>query len=142
MRLSTVATAATLAAIGGLHVAWGLGSSFPFRDHTTLADTVAGTQAVPKRAECFAVAGLLTAAATLVAGERMVPARLRRTGALGVGLVLGVRGMAGVTGNTHRLVGWDTSPTFVEHDRRYYGPLCLLLATGTLRSVCASDHGL
>jgi hypothetical protein len=138
VRSTTLLTAGTLAAIGGLHAAWGAGSTFPFEDHATLADTVAGTQAVPRRSECFAVAGLLAAAATLVAGERVVPRRLRRVGASGVALVLALRGLAGVTGRTAQLVGWETSPTFVEHDRRYYGPLCLTLAAGALYSVAVA----
>lgn len=130
MKVTSVATAGTLAAIGGLHVAWGFGSTFPFDDHTTLADTVAGTQAVPSRRSCFAIAGLLAAAAVIVSGR----SPLRRIGSAGVGLVLAVRGVSGVTGQTSRLVGWETSPTFVEIDRRRYGPLCLALSAGAWRA--------
>jgi len=35
-------TAITLFAIAGLHVAWGLGSSFPFQNREELADSVWG----------------------------------------------------------------------------------------------------
>jgi hypothetical protein len=122
-----LATAAVLAGVGGLHAAWGMGSTFPFRDHETLADTVAGKQAVPKREECFAIAGLLGTAAVMVV-------RRRRLGSLGVAAVLGLRGAAGLTGNTERLVGWKPNDHFVDIDKRVYGPLCLALSAGALTS--------
>lgn len=137
MRVATSATAGVLAGIAVLHAAWGLGSSFPFDDHATLADTVAGTDAVPDRAACFGVAGLLAMAAATVAGERLLPGRLRRIGATGVAAVLGVRGVFGLTARTSALVGRPTSPRFVELDRRFYGPLCLALACGALDSTRA-----
>jgi hypothetical protein len=55
---ATRTASATLPAIGGLHVAWGLGASWPRIDRN---------QADP--AACFAVAGFLGAAAGLVAGR-------------------------------------------------------------------------
>lgn len=140
MRCSPIAcaTASTLAVLGGLHAAWGLGSSVPFRDRAVLADTVAGTPDVPAPTACFAVAGLLASAAALVADAVPVPTPLRRVGVVGVAAVLGVRGMCGLTGRTELLVGWKPSDKFVRLDRTSYGPLCMLLAAGALTSVRGS----
>ena len=80
-----------LAGIGALHVAWGLGSSFPFRDRAALADTVVGSDAVPGRRASLAVAGLLGLAAGLVADVLPVPPTLRRVGVVGVATVLATR---------------------------------------------------
>jgi hypothetical protein len=129
------ATAATLAVLAGLHTAWGLGSSVPFRDRGVLADTVAGTPDVPVPTACFAVAGLLTSAAALVADAVPVPTTLRRVGVVGVAAVLGVRGVCGLTGRTELLVGWKPSDEFVRLDRTRYGPLCMVLAAGALTSL-------
>ncbi|HZX55858.1 MAG TPA: DUF3995 domain-containing protein, partial [Ilumatobacteraceae bacterium] len=59
--------ASVLAGIGAMHVAWGLGSTFPFAEQDDLADAVAGRPAVPSPAACNAVAGLLIVASCLVA---------------------------------------------------------------------------
>lgn len=124
------ATSAVLAGLSTLHAAWGFGSSFPFRDHTTLADTVAGARTVPRSRECFAVAGLLLTAAALVSDAVPLRADVRRLGALGVATVLGGRGILGLTGRTDTVVPWTPSDRFTRLDRRYYGPLCLALAVG------------
>lgn len=132
MRMAATATSSTLAAMAALHVGWGFGTSFPFSDRARLADSVAGTTDVPGRRECFTVAALLAGAAGLVADVIPVDGTLRRTGTVGVALVLAGRGAAGLTGNTGSIVPWTPSAHFVELDKRYYGPLCLLLAVGAL----------
>ena len=129
------ASACTMAAIAGLHAAWGFGSAFPFRDRASLADTVAGLDAVPAPPECFAVAVALTTAGALVADVLPLSVRARTTGVVGVAAILGSRGLAGVLGRTADLVPWTPSPRFVAIDRRYYGPLCLSLAAGALASL-------
>jgi hypothetical protein len=128
------ATAVVLASLSALHAAWGFGSAFPFRDHATLADTVAGTRAVPQPRACLAVAGLLLTAAAIVDDALPLRADLRRVGALGVGGVLGARGVLGVAGRTDLVVSWTPSARFVRLDRRYYGPLCLALSAGATLS--------
>jgi len=135
--VSTV-TAAALGVIGVVHVAWGLGSSFPFRDRETLADTVVGSTAVPAARESFAVAALLGIAAGLVADVLPVPRRMRRSGVVGVAGVLATRAAFGITGNTERLVAGSNSPRFVAADRRVYAPLCAALAVGALVSAARS----
>jgi len=129
-RSTSIATAGILAAIGLLHVAWGFGSSFPFRDRSTLADVVVGNDVVPGRRESLAVAGLLAVAAGLVADVVPGPRPLRRAGVSVVATVLATRAGFGFAGATGRLVPGSDSPKFVETDRRVFAPLCAALAAG------------
>jgi len=108
-------TATVLVAIAGLHVAWGMGSSYPFQSRDELADSVVGTSEVPSPMACMAVAGLLVLAAALVAGFPPLPKRVR---AIALRVVTAV-----------------DSPTFARLDKRLYSPLCLWLAAGVRRSI-------
>ena len=135
MRLVTGATAVSLAAIGALHGLWATGSTFPFPDEQTMADTVAGTTRAPGVPETVAVAGLLTAAAALVTDIAPLPRTIRRLGVGVVATVLAARGALGLAGRTDVLVPWTPSDRFVELDRRYYSPLCLALAAGAAVSL-------
>jgi hypothetical protein len=138
VRRTSVGTALALAAIGALHVAWGLGASFPFRDREALADTVVGNDSVPGAGASLAVAGLLGLAAGLVADVLPVPARLRRVGVGGVASALAGRAAFGFAGRTDRLVRGSNSPRFAKADRRVYAPLCAALAAGAVVSAMAS----
>lgn len=133
-RGASIVTASALAAIGAIHVAWGFGSSFPFGDRATLADTVVGNDVVPGRRASLAVAGLLGIAAGLVADVLPVPRPLRRVGVVGVGAVLATRAAFGFAGATARLVPGSDSPKFVATDRRVFAPLCAALAAGAVVS--------
>lgn len=124
-----------MAGIAGLHVAWGVGSTFPFRDAATLADNVAGKDVVPNRLACNAVAGALVVAAALAADMPIVPRRLRMTGRYGVASMLAGRGALGLLGATERVSPGSNSPRFKRMDRRYYTPLCLVLAAATATAV-------
>ena len=131
---ASTTTAIVLAGIGALHVAWGLGSSFPFRDRAALADTVVGNDAVPGRGASLTVAGLLAVAAGLVADVLPLPPRVRRVGVVGVAATLASRAAFGFAGRTERLVAGSNSPRFVRADRRIYAPLCAALAAGAVMS--------
>lgn len=135
MRIGSLATATALAGISALHIGWGRGSSFPSSDRETLADTVAGTTVVPGPSECFAVAGSLLSAAALIMDVVPLNRRVRGMGVAGAALVLGTRGVLGVTGRTGTIVPWTPSERFTELDRRYYGPLCLALSAGAFSSL-------
>ena len=135
MRAASAATALTLAGIGAVHVAWGLGSSFPLGDRAALADAVVGSDTVPGAPESFAVASLLGVAAALVADVIPGPASLRRLGVVGVATVLGVRAGFGFAGRTHLLVPGSDSPRFRRNDRFVFAPLCAGLAAGALMSL-------
>jgi hypothetical protein len=123
-------TSAALASIAGVHVAWGLGSTFPFATRAELADAVIGSPAVPPPGACYAVATALFAASALVADVRIGPRRVRRLGRQVVGGVLTVRGIAGLAGRTDVLLPGCASPRFRRLDRRIFSPLCLALALG------------
>jgi hypothetical protein len=123
-------TAGTLFGVAALHAAWGAGKSFPFRDREHLADAVVGNAAVPPAPACYAVAGALTAAAALVQGFPAGHPTLRRVGLLGVAVVLGGRGVLGLTGRTDLVSPARTSARFRRLDRNLYSPLCLALASG------------
>lgn len=134
MPIVSTSTAVALTGIGCAHAVWGTGSAWPFADRAALADAVAGTREPPAAPECFTVAALLLAAAGLVADVAPVGTTMRRSGVLGVAAVLAGRGVAGITGRTGSIVPWAPSERFVSLDRRYYGPLCLLLAAGAFAS--------
>jgi len=139
--LGTRTAAAGLLAIGGLHVIWATGSSWPMRDRRLLTDTVVGSEGddPPPPAACLAVAGLLGAAAALVDGHpRRLPA-LSRTGAAGVVSVLATRGALGLAGRTDLISPGSVSDRFRRLDRRIYSPLCLTLAALSLPAVTGSD---
>lgn len=130
-RASSCLTSATLAAIAGIHVAWGRGSSFPFANKLALSDAVIGSEAVPSAGACYAVAAALLTASALVVDAPVAPRRVRRLGRRVVGGVLAVRGVAGLLGRTDVLSPGSASPRFRRLDRRVYSPLCLALAAGS-----------
>jgi hypothetical protein len=131
--------AATLFALAALHALWATGSSWPVKDRAALAELMAGRAggSVPPAAACLTVAALLTSASLLVGGRpRRLPA-LRRAGARAVAGVLGVRGVLGIAGRTDLVSGGSTAPRFRRLDRRYYSPLCLVLAASAASSARA-----
>jgi hypothetical protein len=130
-RVSACLTSAALAGIAAVHVAWGLGSSFPFATRAALADAVVGS-AVPSGPACYAVAAALAAASALVADVPVGPAHVRRLGRGVVGGVLAVRGFVGLAGRTSALSAGSTSPRFRRLDRCLYSPLCVALAVGAI----------
>jgi hypothetical protein len=93
-------TGGVLAALSALHVAWGFGSSVPFRSRGELADAVVGTATVPPPLSCFAVAGALAAGAALASGVAPVPPAWRRPLLRVMAGVLGLRGGLGLFGKT------------------------------------------
>ncbi|GGV75009.1 hypothetical protein GCM10015535_04740 [Streptomyces gelaticus] len=121
-----------LTVLSGLHVAWGLGSTWPLPDRETYSDVVVGRPNPPGPAACFAVAGALGTAALLVAGRPRRRPALSRVGAAGVAGVLSLRGAAGLAGRTDLLAPGSVSPRFRRLDRLAYSPLCLALATSTV----------
>jgi hypothetical protein len=128
-------TAIVLFALATLHVMWGLGSSFPFRNRDELADSVVGTERVPGPIACVAVATALTCAGALVMGAVPLPKRLRDVALRVIAGVLATRGLAGATSRTSMLSPGSDSATFTRLDKRLYSPLCLWLAAGVRRSI-------
>ncbi len=139
LRVVTRAGAAVLGGLSLLHLSWAWGSTWPARDRERLAQLAAGVDALPSSARCVEVAAALAAAAGLVAGVgREHP--VARVGRAGVAVTLLGRGLAGLTGNTHRLVGWRTSAEFDRLDRRVYGPLCCALGLAAAASLARGSQ--
>ena len=126
-RICSLTAATVLLAAGAVHVGWAFGKSWPAGDRDRAASMFAGAGRVPGRAACLGVAALLGAAAAVTAGAGGAHP-LARSARAGVAGVLLLRGVAGITGNTGRLVPWDPSEEFRKVDRRYYGPGCLAVA--------------
>ena len=131
----SAATAGVLSGAAALHVAWGLGSTWPLPNAAALADTVVGSASVPPPTACFAVAGALGTAAALVLGFPPQLPHVRKAGQLGVALVLGTRAVFGFAGRTNQLSPGSESPQFQYWDRRLFSPLCLALAAGAAHSL-------
>ena len=124
-------TSGALMGIGGLHLAWALGSHFPASDERALARSVTGDDAMPPRA-ASAVVGLgLVAVASIPAADGLPGSGLARHVA-GVALLGRAVVPSGVLLNALRLP--TPAPAFVRLDRTAYRPLCLALAAGLLTS--------
>jgi len=123
-------TAVAFLVVAALHIAWGRGSSIPFRSRSELADAVVGSAEVPPPPACYAVASALIAAAGLVLDAPIAPRSLRRIGRHIVTCVLLVRAGFGFAGRTDLLVPGSASPRFRQLDRRYLSPICATLAVG------------
>ena len=137
MSVSTKTAGAGLLAIGGFHVVWATGSSWPMKDRRLLTDAVVGSKedSPPSPAACLAVAGLLGTAAALVDGRPRALPLISRLGASGVVAVLATRGALGLAGRTDVLSPGSVSDNFRRLDRRVYSPLCLALAALSLPAV-------
>jgi hypothetical protein len=131
------AAAGALAALAALHAVWATGSAWPARDRRRLAQLVAGAEEMPGRAQCTAVACALATSSALVGGLAGKGSIARAARGIICGAFL-VRGAAGLTGNTRRLVSWTPAPEFVRRDRRCYGPLCLSIGVAVATTLTPS----
>jgi hypothetical protein len=131
---TTHLTAGVLAALAGLHVAWGLGSSFPCADRSDLTEAVVGRSTVPGPLPCAGVAAALLLAASVVEDRPRWPGPLRRLALVGMSGVLGLRGVLGLAGKTSLMAPGSDGRRFRRLDRHFYAPLCLGLAAGAVRS--------
>ena len=123
-----IVTSTALAAASALHVAWGLGSTFPYRSDAQLTDRVVGSRQRPSPASCYTVAGALGTTAALAASTQR--SQVRRGALLAAATVFATRAAFGFSGRTDLLVPGSTSPAFRRQDRRIYSPICLALAGG------------
>lgn len=129
-------TAAALAGASALHVAWGRGSTFPYRTRAELTDHVVGSSQPPSPGACYTVAAMLAAAASLAA---TIPrGRLHRLALAGAAGVFATRAGFGFAGRTDLLMPGSTSPAFRRRDRRIYSPICAAVAGGL--ACCASAN--
>jgi Protein of unknown function (DUF3995) len=131
---TTHLTAGVLGGVAGLHLAWGLGSSFPFTDRQDLAEAVIGRTTVPGPLPCVGVAAALLLATSVIEDRPVWPPPQRRLALVGVTGVLGLRGVLGLAGKTSVVSPGSDARRFRDLDRRFYGPLCVALAVGAFRA--------
>lgn len=127
-RFAAGTASAGLAFVGGLHVAWGRGSSWPMKDRAELADAVVGGISVPSPAACFVVGGGMIAAAALIAAGPGLPGRWTPVVRWCVGGALAARGVAGGRAATIMLGLPEPSKHFLNLDVAVYRPLCITFA--------------
>jgi hypothetical protein len=130
-----IALASLLAVIAGLHAYWGRGGLWPAATEDELVATVIGNaqaKRMPSSGLCLLVA--LAIAVTAIWPLLLIwvsdAAALRRLILLGGFAIMAVfllRGVAGFLPAWRRL---HPREPFASYDRRYYSPLCLLIAAG------------
>ena len=123
-----------LAAIAGIHVAWGTGVRWPRKTEAELVTTVIGHKRdiMPSPSQCYLAALAIFipgAIALMLAGlvQTPLPLWLITLAAAAAALVFAGRGIAGY------VPAWRARhprEPFASLDRHYYSPLCLMLAAG------------
>ncbi|MEM7270685.1 MAG: DUF3995 domain-containing protein [Pseudomonadota bacterium] len=137
--------ALVLFALSILHAIWGLGSTWPEADAQSLARRVAGFRGVktmPRPAACFFVAAALAFAALVaLAAAGLVPTRypawIILTALSAVAAAFIVRGMMAFAPRWREMTPEEP---FATLDRRYYGPLCLIIG-GALTFIVFMQRG-
>jgi hypothetical protein len=138
MKIAPVILIVLLVALAVLHAWWGVGGRWPGHDERSLVELVIGrtrSMRMPSLFRCMLVASALFAAAGLVAlqdnlisvdfgvaGERLVQAAFWIACA-----VFALRGLAGFI---PPIFAYASGTPFATLNRRYYSPLCLLIAAG------------
>jgi hypothetical protein len=130
-----IALALLLAVIAGLHGYWGRGGLWPAATEDELIATVIGNaqaRRMPPPTLCLlvALAIAVTAIWPLLLAQTPGTAALRPLLLLGGFAIMAVfllRGVAGYLPAWRRL---HPREPFASYDRRYYSPLCLLIAAG------------
>ncbi len=128
MTVLALLTAIVLLLVGALHVVW-MFSPWPLRTREEFARRVVDVpvEKLPTPSLTAVVALLLGVAGYLVVARAGLvtvvgPGWLPAVGTGGVAAVLALRGAGGLVMSTRR------STEFARLDRRYYSPLCLVLA--------------
>lgn len=130
MMLLTSLLTLVLLAIAAAHAYWGLGGLWPGKSEAELAHAVIGTgQArMPPPWACFAVAILLLVVSAWPWLLYLRPSHeLVLTVGVAIAAVFFVRGLAAYS---PRWRSYFPAEPFATRDRRLYGPLCMVLATG------------
>lgn len=127
-----VELALLLGAIAGLHAYWGWGRLWPAASEAELVATVIGdarAKRMPSPSLCLlvALAIAVTAIRPLLLACRTGSAVPLRLGGFAIMAVFLLRGVGGFLPAWRRL---HPREPFASYDRRYYSPLCLLIAAG------------
>ena len=138
-RVASVTTAALLAGLAILHVAWARGSTWPYADKAGFVRSVIGSDnpaRSPGASASLSVAGLLAISAVGVAARPRAtrPATILASDliTLVTAAVLALRGSGGLVGSATGL--FATTAEFRRNDLQIYSPLCIVLALGAILS--------
>lgn len=134
MIILSVAIFVILLCIALLHAAWAFGTLWPAKDQQSLVNMVIGTPGLTKMPGTALT--LVTAVAIAAAGlcapwsagllALPLPDWMQTASAPILTLVFGLRGLSSyIAGKI-----WPRTEPFASLDRRYFAPLCLLLAIG------------
>jgi len=124
-----------LTIVAALHLYWGFGGLWPARDQLSLARTVVGSKgicAMPSRGLTVVIAALIFTAGALAPMQlsiipALLPAGLLRLGMLVLTIIFLARGGLSFTAFFRNR---QAEEPFLTLDRRYYGPLCLVIGAG------------
>lgn len=128
---------ALLAGIALLHAYWAFGGTWPGHDEESLAKTVIGSKGATKLppfwltltvASLILFASLFPLAWTFI-GPDILPFNLVGLGMVALTIIFVGRGAISFTGYFKKT---KAEEPFVTLDRKYYGPLCLLIGAGFL----------
>ncbi len=123
-----------LFSIAVLHAAWAFGALWPAKDEQALVDTVIGSPGLTKMPgrllTLIAAAGIAAAGICAPWGAGLIelplPDWMQATSVPILMLIFGLRGVSSYAAGSI----WRRTEPFATLDRRYYAPLCLLLALG------------
>ena len=120
-----------LLALAGVHAYWGLGGYWPGVDGPSLSERVVGTRGSPPGflASGLVALALLAAAGVVVSAHERIAFGLKSWIVYGgygcLILVFGLRGLATYLTPVFR---YAEGTPFYDLNRRYYSPLCMILA--------------
>ncbi len=123
---------AVLIALAVLHVLWGIGFWFPIEDEAQLVRAVAGfadAEEMPGAVPCALVAVALFMAVTCLWWP---PGPFRFLALAVIGVMFVARGAVAFTPFWRKLTPVEP---FATLDRKYYGPLCLVMGLGFFASL-------
>ena len=138
-----IAVVVVLALLASLHLYWGFGGLWPGRDGADLSSRVAGTRSRRPASflACSLVARALAAAAYIVGVAARIFDPLGLPDwfwTLAVTAVAGVFLLRGIAAYLPLVFNYSRGTRFYELNRRYYAPLCLLIAVGIAASTVAT----
>lgn len=135
MTILSILLAAALLSLALLHILWGIGFWFPIREERALVRAAVGFKGVtrmPGPIPCSLVAVALIWAAAM---PFVAPGWFRDLGLWVAFAVFLIRGLLAFGRGWRRIAPQEP---FATYDRRYYGPLCLLISAGFLAIIVAS----